>query len=323
MLRFVLVLTLLVTACASAQPAAPAVPAAPSVPVEGWPRQIEAADGPVTLERQPQRLHALSLGFEEILLALAGPERLAAVSTIAVNPSYSNSVAIASKVAHTVGRDPEAIVATEADVIIAASTSRRDLVDRLRAAGVTVIVPPFRESIDELPRTIRWLARISGDEAAGERMVAAVEERLARVDRIVATIPDSTRPRTLLVTGVGYAVAGDGALRHATILRAGGRNAAAEAGIQGDKNIGLETIVAIDPDIIVTTDDEAGSLARQLRESPALADLSAVKRGRVIALPMPRLAALSHFQVLGIEDLARVLHPTAFATPTADFPERF
>ena len=312
----------LASACATTQPAAPSVPTAAT---DGaWPRQIETLTGPVTLERQPQRLHALSLGFEEILLALAGPERFAAVSTLAVDPSLSNVVPIASRVPRKVSRDPEAIVASDPDAVIASTTTRQDLLDRLRAAGVTVFIAPHRETIDELPQTIRWLARISGDEAAGERMVATVQQRLARVDAVVATKPSAERPRTLLVTSAGYWVAGDGALRDVQLVRAGGRNAAAEAGIQGDKTIGLESIVAIDPAVIITADNPAGDLARQLRELPALADVTAIKTGRVIPITKTRVSILSHYQVLGVEDMARALYPADFAGVSfPDFPDRF
>ncbi|GIW05529.1 MAG: periplasmic-binding protein [Dehalococcoidia bacterium] len=322
MTRFLFVFALLLSACAAPQPAAPVVPN--TAPAADWPRQIETMDGTVTLERRPERLHALSLGYEEILLALAGPERFAAVSTFALDPALSNSISAASRVPRAIGRDPEAIVASDPDVIIAATTSRKDLLDRLRAAGVTVLVAPFRETIDDLPRTIRWLARISGDDAAAERMIAAIEQRLARIDAVVATKPEAERPRTLLITGAGYAVAGEGALRSSLLRRAGARNAAAEAGIQGDKQIGLESIVAIDPAVILTADTTRVDLAGQLRENPALVDVAAVKQGRVIPIRDTQLSVLSHYQIRGIEEMARALYPNDFANVTfADFPERF
>jgi iron complex transport system substrate-binding protein len=304
------------------QPGAPVVQ--PATPAERWPRQLDTLTGPVTIERRPERIHALSLGYEEILLALAGPERFAAVSTFAVDPSLSNAVAIASRVPRRVSRDPEAIIATEADLIIASTTSRQDLVERLRAAGITVLIPPFRETIDNLPEQVRWLGHAIGEDAAAERLVATIRERLARVEAVVAAKPEGARPRVLFVTGAGYAVAGEGSLRGALLQRAGGRNAAAEAGIQGDKQVGLESIVAINPDIIVTADNATGDLARQLREHPALADVAAVKHGRVIPVANTRVSVLSHVQVRGIEDLARAFYPAEFASVTfAEFPDRF
>ncbi|MCS6801761.1 MAG: ABC transporter substrate-binding protein [Chloroflexota bacterium] len=325
-LAFLVLPLLLLASCASpppaAQPGAPAVQTA--APDAGWPRQIDTLTGPAVIERRPERIHALSLGYEEILLALAGPERFAAVSTFAVDPSLSNSVAVASRVPRRVSRDPEAIIATEADLIIASTTTRQDLLDRLRAAGVTVLIPPFRETVDNLPEQIRWLGRVVGEDAAAERMVTTLQERLARVDAVVRTKPETARPRVLFITSAAYFVAGDGALRSVLLQRAGGRNAAAEAGIQGDKQVGLESIVAIAPDVIITADTATGDVARQVREQPALAEVPAVKNGRVFSVLTNRVSVLSHYQVRGIEDIARALYPADFAAVTfADFPERF
>ncbi|MCL6649591.1 MAG: ABC transporter substrate-binding protein [Chloroflexi bacterium] len=324
--RFLAPLLLFVfAACTPAPSVAPAAPAVPTSPSAGWPRQIESAEGPVSLAQQPNRVHALSLGFEEILLALIGPERFAAVSTFAVDPSLSNVVPLASRVSRTISRDPEAILASDPDVIIASTTTRRDLIDRLRAVGVPVVIAPFRESIDVMPQAIRWLARIVGEEAAGERMVRTVEERLARIDTLVASRPEASRPRALLVTGKGYYVAGKGTLREALLLRAGGRNAAAEAGIEGDKTIGLEAIVAINPPLLLTADTLPDApLARELREQPALAEVAAIRQGRVVAIRNTYLSVLSHYQVRGVEELAKALYPSELAGVTfPDFPERF
>jgi iron complex transport system substrate-binding protein len=324
MLRLLLLLSLLGVVACSSPSASPAPSTGTVAQSDNWPRQIDTLDGPVTLDRRPERLLALSVGYEEILLALAGPERLAAVSTFAVDPAFSNSIAVASKVPTKVNRDPEAIVATNADVIIAATTTRKELLDRLRAAGVTVLVSPFRESVDELPRIIRWLARIADEDAAGERMVKLIDDRLARVDAIVKAKPESARPKTLFVTGTGYFVVGDGALRDVTLRRAGGRNVAAEAGVQGDKTVGLESIVALDPTVIVTADNPAGSLAKEIAEKPALADVAAIRAGRVVPVRDTFVTILSHYQVRGIEELARALYPAEFAgVAFAELPERF
>jgi iron complex transport system substrate-binding protein len=187
-----------------------------------------------------------------------------------------------------------------------------------------VLIAPTRESIEELPRTVRWLARIAGEDAAGERMVKAIEDRLARVAAVVDAKPENARPRTLFVTGPGYFVVGVGALRDVSLRRAGGRNAAAEAGIQGDKTVGLESFVAIDPAAIVVADNAAGALTKELRDQPALADVAAVRNRQVAAVRDTYVTILSHYQVRGIEELAKALYPADFATVTfADLPERF
>jgi iron complex transport system substrate-binding protein len=296
-------------ACSSAATAGPGVqPPAASEP--GWPRQIDSVGGPVTIAKKPERIHVFSLGLEEITLSLVPVDRMAAVSTFAVDPIYSNVVDIAKKVPKQIGRDAEAIVAADPDVVVAGATLRPEVLDRLRAAGIAVVVNPISDSIDNLPKTIDWLASIYGEEANGRDLRTKVEQRLARLDKIVASKPLDQRPTAVLIEQLGI-VAGKGANRDALLQRAGARNVVAEAGIEGDKQVNSESLIAMNPQVVILEDHP--TLAPVVRSDPAFNLLPAVQAGRVYSIPPRYLSTLSQWQIRGAEEIAKALWPADFA----------
>ncbi|HEX7670506.1 MAG TPA: ABC transporter substrate-binding protein, partial [Polyangiaceae bacterium] len=111
----------------------------------------------------------------------------------------------------------------------------------------------------------------------------------------------------------GYTT-GDHTLVDEKIRRAGGRNAAAEAGLTGDVVVSLDLLVALDPDVIIVPAWSANTEApvREITEAPAWRHSRVVRERRVHAVAAGLLTSESQDAVLGVEELARVLHPEAF-----------
>ncbi len=104
-----------------------------------WPRTVKDMSGAaIQIGEKPQRIVALSLGFEEISLALVAPTRMAAVSTFVSEP-YSNITGAAASIKARVTRDPETILAIHPDLVIAYHLTKPELVKQLRDAGLTVV----------------------------------------------------------------------------------------------------------------------------------------------------------------------------------------
>jgi iron complex transport system substrate-binding protein len=121
--------------------------------------------------------------------------------------------------------------------------------------------------------------------------------------------------RVLYYSAVGY-TAGSGTLVDEKIRLAGGRNVAAEAGLIGVKNVGLDVLVGMDPDVIVVprwTADADGPVG-DIMNDPAWRDVAAVRTGHVFAMTAAALTSESPDGVRGVEELARRLHPEAFSS---------
>jgi iron complex transport system substrate-binding protein len=84
--------------------------------------------------------------------------------------------------------------------------------------------------------------------------------------------------------------------------------------VKGHKKLSLETIVTLDPEVIILSawQPEESDFLEKIRSHPALAHLSAVRKNRVFVLSEKYLTTVSQYIVDATEALARLIHPTRF-----------
>lgn len=135
-----------------------------------------------------------------------------------------------------------------------------------------------------------------------------------RLQKIKEGVSRSTvRPRLLAYSPEGW-TAGAETIFHEMVVLAGGRNLGAEADIIGHQKISLETVVLLNPEIMIlsATQPESPEFEKTIQTQPALKEVSAIKEKRVYFLQEKHLTTVSHFIVEAVENLARLLHPESF-----------
>ena len=300
------------TATAAPRPTSTATPQAKTriiAQTTGWPRQIEALNGVVTVPQKPQRLMTLSVGYDEMTLDLVDTARIVAVSQYTADLTISN---VADRVAGipTFGKGAEQVIAARPELVVADAFTDKDLVRRVQEAGINVAVTDLVGGEDGFTGALRILAYLYGEDQRGEDLIRSLNDRLAKVDAVVARHAAEPKPRILLLQGNAY-VAGAGSNMDGMIRRVGGVNVAAESGITGTKQISLESIIAMNPDTIIipgTPEKDAKDFA-QVTQNPALAAVPAVRQKRIFGVTSRYLYTLSHWNVYGIEEMAKALYP--------------
>ena len=298
----------------------PAVPGIVDVSNRGWPREVDSSEGRVRLEAAPQRILALSLGHDEMLLALVGRERLAGVGPFAADPTYSNVAGQVAGLDTLSSRDPEGILAMRPDVVVVSRYTKADLVALVKEAGVPVVRTALENSAAGNIPNILLLGYLLGVE---ERALQLVAEIQARIGVVAARVPapsgaaDSSAPSVLAIARYSDTIyaAGGGSTEGGIIETAGGVNAAARGGIDGHQTVSIESLAALAPDVILITQpaDSGGTALRdELLAAPALAEVPAVAGGRVVVVAPRYYTTLSHWNVRGIEETARLLYPDRF-----------
>ena len=285
--------------------------AEPRVAAGVFPRTVRDVNGEVTIAARPQRIHTLSVGYDEITLRLVDPARVVAVGTVTVNPDFSNVAQEAGQVANRVGRDAEQIVALQPDLVVASPFANADLLRQLRAAGVTLIVADLVASAEGQADNVRFLAYVYGEEQRGEALVREIDDRLARL-RAVTARHAAERPSAIVLSGgQTISAAGSGTTEDGVLTLAGARNAAAEAGIVGNKDFSIEVLPDVNPTFIVVTEanPERPSLMPRLQTQPVVADLPAFRQERVVVIKSSLITTLSHWNVIGAEQLNRAFFP--------------
>ncbi|NOY90888.1 MAG: ABC transporter substrate-binding protein [Deltaproteobacteria bacterium] len=256
-----------------------------------------------------ERLVSTNLPADEILLSLLPPERLLAVSSFARDPHISNVAALARRVgdvARPGNGDVERIVAMSPAAVVLFPFMRPESRELLARCHVPVISLPIAESLEAVEASVLGLGARVGEPEGARELVDEMRERLSDVDARAAE-----RPSVLYFTR-GY-TAGRGTLIGELIERAGGRNAAAEAGVEGHARLDAEHILAIDPDYILLAPWRADARERStsgdlaVTRDPLLIRTRAVRRGHVLFVPPSHLMSTSHFVARAVQDIARQL----------------
>ena len=302
----------------------PAVPGIVDPSNDGWPRQVETPEGLITLEGPPQRILTYSLGHDEIVLALLPPERIAAIGKFATNVDYSNVVEQATGLPFF-EKGAENVLAAEPDLFIVSAYTQQDIVDLVKEVGVPVVRPALENSAEGNIPNILLMGYMFGTEERALELVAEIESRLQFVRNRVPPPADPNRPAVIGITLYSDTIyiPGTGTTEGGIIEAAGGTNAAARDGVEGIKKVSMESVAAMNPDVILVTQpaESGGNDFRdQLLSEPALAAVPAVVNDMVHVVDSRKFTTLSHWNVRGIEIAARLLYPDRFADVTfADF----
>lgn len=264
---------------------------------------VDAGGRKLFLAKGPSRVVSMAPSITEILFAIGAADRIAAVTEYCDFPPDVRSKA------RLKGTNPSAeqIVALKPDlVLIPQDFVKPDLVQQLDRLKI----PTFllnATSIEDVLSQIQTVARMLGNQQAGDVVAAAMRERIAAVKQSVESRP---RPQVLYVLNTDpLQTVGPGSFIHQLIELAGGINIAAEAGTAYPR-LSVEDVIARDPDFLVfPSGDQEGIPELERQQWRRWSSLSAVKHDRLVSVPSVLVDRPGPRIVEGLESLARVLHP--------------
>ena len=190
---------------------------------------------------------------------------------------------------HTI--NSEAILALRPTVVITDGTiGPIDVVLQLRDAGIPVVFVKATPSIDGVGELGRQVAAALGAAAAGEVLATSLVTGIeAEVSAIRAVVPSGPPLRMLFLylrgsSGIYY-LFGEGSGADVLIDSLGGLDVAKEIGLDGERPMTDEAMVAANPDLIfVMTDGLAsvGGVDALLESKPAIGLTTAGKNHRFV-----------------------------------------
>ncbi len=286
----------------------------------GWPREVEGLNGIVSIPSKPGRIITASIGHDEATLAIVPVERLVGVGAVSKDSTYSNVAPFVQDIAE-VSREPETIIALSPDVVVTSPYFPVEGVEALSRAGIPVVQTALQNDPEARVASILLMGYIYGEEERALEFAAEVRDRYESLVAVTGELSD--RPRVLALTEYTDMlwVAGADSTEGGVIEAAGGINAAAEAGIEGNQTTSLEGVIAMSPEVIVIPQPVAFG-AQEFLESlfanEALAEVPAMKSNRVHVVDSKLFTTLSHWNILGAEALAMTLWPSEFPDAPMD-----
>jgi ABC-type Fe3+-hydroxamate transport system substrate-binding protein len=249
----------------------------------------------------PSRIVSTSPSITETLFALGLGDRVVGVSEYCRFPP---AVLKLPKVGTFLKPDAEPIAGLRPDLVFVHELSSG--IDRRLAALRIPFVVVDRGTLASVFSAILQIAQAAGEPARGDSLVADIERRLQQVRRGAV---DTARPRALFIIGrspgtlTDLVAVGPGSYINDLIEIAGGRNVLAIHGQPEYPRISMETVLRLDPDVIVDTVDMGETEAERRLRQPinerlwsAYPTLTAVKQRRVhaattdaLVVPGPRV----------------------------------
>ena len=255
------------------------------------------------------RILSANLASDEILLSMA-PERLIGVSSLADDPRVSNVVYEASTRSGKITGHIERVLAADPGLVVLGAHSA-DLARQVAEFGIRVMMLSGYESLDWIRAVIRALGRETN---ASDRAEALIAEMDRRIRAVADRVDGRPRPVVLSYSESGY-VPGAHTTMDEVIRLAGGNNLGGQLGFAGWQILSREQVVWRDPEVILLRSDtaEEADFQRQFMANPAFRGVRAVRDGRVYTIPGRLMVTSSHYIAETVEQVARVLHPEAFA----------
>ncbi|MFA6108027.1 MAG: ABC transporter substrate-binding protein [Candidatus Latescibacterota bacterium] len=205
----------------------------------------------------------------------------------------------------------ESVVALQPDLVVIWS-GQEESIKALEEKGIPVFAV-FIARFSDIFREIEALGQLTGTEARATEIVGLVQNRLAEVQRRVATAADTALPRVYFMWAQGpLETSGKNSTVQELIELAGGVNAAAESPLE-HLVVNLEKVLAWNPEVVVMWYNDRLGPAEVSRTAGWRA-LAAIRDGRVHELPDVFSCDFWTLKYLfTVELVARWCHPTRFA----------
>ena len=263
---------------------------------------------PAPPQRIPSRVVSQTVGTDELLLALADPSQIAALSHLAKDPAFSPVAKQAANYPCLRTSDAESILKFHPDLVLIASYTRAETKILLRRTGVKLLILERFESLDDLYANARTIGSALGHPDRAEAAIRSWQHRVAALQKKLQGV----RPVRVLPASAFPFTAGAETTFQDVCDHAGAVNVAAEAGLKGHQPTPTEKLLTWNAEVLVASGEDGSRVIERLRELPSYKFLPAMQAGRVVLVSGPHMASTAQARLDAYEDLARALHPEQF-----------
>jgi iron complex transport system substrate-binding protein len=189
-----------------------------------------------------------------------------------------------------------------------------DLANRVQdQTGIPYLLIDGR--FENTPTALRLLGEALGVPGRGEALAQDAEATFARIDALLASIPEDARPTAYLARGPEGLESGVvGSINTEILERAGGVNVLGRSDTaRGLVQVNFEALLAADPDVIVTWDRQ---FYDSHRDSPLWSRMRAVEEGQVHLSPVLPFGWIdrppSLNRIIGLDWMAATFYPDLY-----------
>lgn len=261
----------------------------------------------------PARIICMAPSITEIVFALGLGDRVVGVSDFC---DYPPEALEKQMIGGVVNPNMEAIVALDPDLVLALPNATHESLFRsLRLLGMNVITIR-NDRLQDLFTMIEKIGEETSRQGEAAEMSSSLRAKFSEIGERVAGFP---KKKVMFIVGVEpLFVAGKGTYIDELIEIAGGENIAGDS-LAKYPQLGIETVVSKAPEVILYTSFNFDLTPKQEAMAKDLwspyQSIPAVRDGRIHGLVADYVTLAGPRLVIGIEDMARAIHPEAFDEP--------
>jgi iron complex transport system substrate-binding protein len=256
----------------------------------------------------PRRVVSQAVGTDDVLLALADPSQIAALSHLGHDERYAPSFREAQRFPALRNSSAEDILRFRPDLVITTSYAPAESITLLRRAGVQVYIAERFERLEDVYDNLRRIGELLGRSRQAEALIRSCRSRVEALAKRLQGAP----PVRVMAAGIYPFASGSDTSFQDICDHGGALNVAAEAGLKGHVPMPTEKALTWKADVLIGPQDKGENLAAQLKDLAPYKFMPALRQGRVVPIPGALLAATSHRRIETYEWVARALHPECF-----------
>lgn len=213
----------------------------------------DATGTEVTLNERPERVTTTNPSAAQVMWELGADSQVVGLSKFA---HYLDGAERRQNVSSTeLGVSVERVVATDPDLVLVPNSTGSETAETLREAGLTVYHFPDANDFEDVKSKTSTIGQLTGNEQAAAETNAWVD---ANLEAVSAATADAERPRLMYPLLGGVAVGGDTFIDE-LITASGADNVAAEE-FDGYEEVNDETVITLDPEVVIVTDQTEGKI---------------------------------------------------------------
>lgn len=304
LLAFALALILLVSLGASALGAEE----------EKDPKPTEDPSGaPITVPDEVGSIVVLAPSLAEMVLALGHGDQIVGYDT---NSAELEGLDPEAPVFDLAVPDMEQLAALEPDLVLVSNMSLYDQESPFRQLvdlGVCVACVPNSDTIRGIQDDIAFVAAVLGETEAGEKIVGDMQKELDRIAALGASVPEEDRKTVYFeISAAPYMYSfGAGVYMNEMIELIGAENILADQ--EGWLSVEPETVVAADPDVILTNVNYIDDPVGEILSRDGWDGVTAISGEQVYYIDNMASSLPNQNIVTALEQMGRAVYPEVFA----------
>lgn len=263
-------------------------------------------------EASSVRVVSQTVGTDELLIALAEPSQIAALSHLSQEPAFCAVSEEAKKFPQLPKNcDLEGALKFAPTLLLCADYSRAEVVEQARRAGLRVIVLTRYYTLQNAYDNLRLIARELGPEAEAraEKIIADCQNRVAKLRERLQGV----KPVRVLAPSTYGVIPGDNSTFQDMCDHAGAENLGFTIGkLHGHAAPPNEQMLTWPVEKLVITGDSLESALAVFKKLSPYQYMPAVRENRAVLLKPYLISTVTHYRVEAYEQLARALHPERF-----------